>query len=174
MRKDVFILNHQIADAYPIDPSSKILQAGEFAKALDDFLGSKFCGCVSVSLDSFSTESILVCADYVAYFFKLLLCDIYGRVFLKLSFSNGEKGLIINIFCDEELPLCDDELRLLIKTARNAGMEILPKSQEIQLTLRYQSTYEHKVYALSISKTRKLMLDRLNEIFYSGEPIKKE
>ena len=114
MQKDNFVLEHRIADAIPTDPSSKILQAGEFAKAVDDFLGSNFYGCVSVSLDNFNSESILVCADFAAYFFKLLLCDIYGRVFLKIRFSNGENELTINISCDEELPLCEDEIRFLI------------------------------------------------------------
>ena len=115
-----------------------------------------------------SAEAVLVSAEYAAYFFKMLLTYVYGRVFLNIDVSSDRRGLVMLITTDEDMPLTDPELRFLIKTARSAGMEIYPEKRRIKLTLSFAKAASLRVYAVSVSDGKRVILAKLNEIFYCG------
>lgn len=170
MIKNEFISKYQFSDAVPMDPTLRTVPAEAFAEALEEFMNDRFRGIARVKTDIISAEAVLVSAEYAAYFFKMLLTYVYGRVFLNIDASSDRHGLIMLITAEEDLPLTDSELRFLIKTARNAGMEIYPDGRKIKLILKFSRAASHRVYAVSVGDGRRVMLGKLNEIFYCGSP----
>ncbi len=174
MTKKEFIDRHEISDAVPLDPSRKTLPAEAFASALEEFLEGRFYGAIKVRLDMISAQSILICAEYAAYFFKTLLTDIYGRAFLYVNIESDDKGLNILISADDALPLSESEMRRLIRIARNAGFDIRPEPCSIKLSVAFSHAAIRRVYAVSVVDGRRIMLGKLIEIFYQGEPMPAE
>ena len=96
--------------------------------------------------------------------------DIYGRAFLTIRITSDSKGVSILIEADE-LPLCDSEMRDLIRLARNAGFTILPENNTIRLTVEFSPIAIHRVYTVSIMDGKRIMLGKMVEIFCHGEPL---
>lgn len=170
MNKKEFIDHYEIKDAKPIDPSKKALPAAGFSSAIAEFMENRFPGAARVECDTIASTPILVCAEYAAFFFKTLLTDIYGRAFLTIRITSDSKGVSILIEADE-LPLCDSEIRDLIRLARNAGFTILPENNTIRLTVEFSPIAIHRVYTVSIMDGKRIMLGKMVEIFCHGEPL---
>ena len=127
MIKNDFNKKYELSDTVPIDPTSRSVPSEAFAIALEEFMNDRFRGIASVKTDSLSAEAVMVSAEYAAYFFKMLLTYVYGRVFLDINVSCDEQGLVILITAEEDLPLTDSELRFLIKTAVMQEWKYTPK-----------------------------------------------
>lgn len=168
MLKGDFESRYELSDAVPMDPTARTVPAEAFASALEEFMYDRFRGISRVRMTAISADAILVSAEYAAYFFKMLLKYIYGRVFINIDISSNNKGLVILISSDTELPLTDSEKRFLIKTARNAGMEIYPTDSGFKLTRAFSDAAIHHVYAISVFDGKKVILGKLCEIFYCG------
>ena len=171
MTKKEFIEQYSISDTLPVDPSKKTLPAEAFATAITEFMEKKFRGAVKVSQDSISAQSILVCAEYVALFFKMLLTYVYGRVMLIMEISSDQSGLNIHIRAEEDLPLSDIEMRELIRLARNSGFDIRPDDRSIKLSTGFAPTIARRIYAVTIVDGKRIMLGKMVEIFCQGELI---
>ena len=171
MNKQEFSNKYKFGNSPVIDPKCNLFFACAISDALVEFLNDQFTGAIEVSASVKTSRHILICPEYMAMFFKRLLTDIYGRVYLKVLIESDQKYMTITISSDSPLPLSYEEMSLLIKTARNAGMEIYPTESEILLVIDFSSTARHYVYAPSAdSKLR--MISKLNEIFFCGEPMK--
>ena len=171
MTKQEFVEKHRLSDAKVIDPLYHLMILSSVARGLEEFLGANFAGAAKVSSRVNSGKCVLICTEYFSMFFKQLLADIYGRVFLKIHIEAAEGSAVISISSDETIPLTFEESRALIKLARNAGMEIYPEEKEIRLTIEYTDAGLHSIYAISASHSIRTMLAKLNEIFYCGEPM---
>lgn len=171
MNKEDFIYQHGIKNALPIDPSKRALPAEGFAIALTDFLSERFRGAARIECDSVSAGAILISAEYAAYFFKILLTDLYARQMLTVKISSDEKNLIIYVGADEPLLLTEGEWRDLIRLARNSGFEIYPEELGFRLTAGLSPAMIHRVYAVSVVDARRVILGKLSEIFFCGEPL---
>lgn len=169
MTKNEYIIQYGIKDALPIDPSKKALPAEGFAMALEDFLSERFRGAVTVDREVVSAREILISAEYVAYFFKILLTDVYARQLLRINIGSDESSLIIDITTDVPLCLSDREMREIIRLARNGGFEIYPEECRIRLTAGLSPAMIRRVYAVSVVDSRRVMLSKLGEIFFCGE-----
>ena len=139
MTQNEFIKYYSIADAEPVDPSKKAIPAESFSSAIEEFVNQRFPAAVRVKCGNVTAQSILVCCEYVAYFFKTLITDIYGRVMLNIEIHSDGKGLYVDIHTDGELPLTDKELRQLIRLARNGGFEFYPRGKWHQAVHRLYS-----------------------------------
>lgn len=169
MTKKEFIEKYSISDTLPVDPSKKALPAESFATAITEFMENKFRGAIKVSQESISAQSILVCAEYVALFFKMLLTYVYGRVMLVMEISSDQSGLNINIHAEEDLPLTDSEMREIIRLARNGGFDIHPDDRCIKLFAGFEPTIARRIYAVTIVDGKRIMLGKMVEIFCRGE-----
>ena len=169
MNKQDFILKYSIANAEPLSPTRRFLPAESFSIAISEFLNNRFEGLVRVQYDNITAQSILICAEYVAFFFKTLLTDIYGRAILNIEIASDEKNLTISILCDGGFPLSESELRRLIRIGRNGGFEIYPDTDSITLSTELVATLSHRVYAVSIADGRRIMFGKMVEIFCHGE-----
>lgn len=169
MDKKQFITEYNIKDAVPLDPSLRVLPAEGFAQAIEEFINERFRGVAKARAQVASYAGVLVSAEYAAYFFKALLCEIYGRVFLEINISNDNDRLIITIECEDELPLEEKQVRNLIRTARNAGMTIDLEESAIKLSLSFSEAAIRRVYAISVNDGRRIMLSKFGELFYCGE-----
>lgn len=170
MKKQEFCKKYNFASGVVIDPKCKLFFASSISDSLVEFLNDRFRGAIDVSSNVNTNRQILVSPEFMAMFFKRLLSDIYGRIYLRMLIESDQSCLTMKISYDGELPLSFEEMCLLIKTARNAGMEIYPEDREITLVIDYADTSRHYVYA-SVSDSKRRMLSKLNEIFFCGEPM---
>ncbi len=170
MNKQEFYNKYKLGDSPVIDPKCKLLFASALSESLVEFLNDRFRGAIEVSSAVKTNKHILISPEYMAMFFRRLLTDIYGRTFLRVLIESDQKSLIIKITSDSPLPLTYEEMNLLIKTARNAGMEIYPTDDEIILVTAFSDSSRHYVYAVSADSKRR-MLSKLNEIFFCGPPM---
>ena len=171
MQKNAFIKKHGISGAMPQDPSSKVIMANSFAEAIDEFLSENFKGSLRVTNNVNSGEWISVTPEYSALLFKTILCYVYGRAFLSITISTEPEGLLILIESEDDLPLSETEFRQIIKTARNAKMNIDLTKRKILLTLKYSSGNHYRVYAVSFADGKRRMLSKLGEIFFCGPTL---
>ena len=171
MTKKEFINQYEIKDALPIDPSKRAMPAEGFAAALKDFLEERFRGAIRVNSEKISSQYILISAEYAAYFFKILLTDIYARQMLELNLTSNEHNFIMTINADEPLLLEDRELRDLVRVARNAGMEIFPDDCSLRLVAELSPAMIRRIYAVSVIDSKQIMQSKLCEIFFSGEVL---
>ena len=170
MEKNKFLEEYQLSDALPIDPTLRTVPAEAFAMALKEFTYDRFRGIARVSYDKISCESILISAEYMAYFLRSLLSFVYGRSFIDIDISADKEYLTMIIGSDEALPITDKELRFLVKAARNAGMEFYLVDNKIKLKVAFSKAAIHRVYAISVGDGKQVMLNKLYEIFYCGSP----
>lgn len=165
--KNKFISQYELSEAMPMDPTTRTVPAEAFALAVEEFMEDRFRGIMRVRITSnISSNAILVSAEYAAYFFKMLLTYIYGRTFLNIDISCDKQNLILMVSADDKLPLTESEMRFLIKTARNAGMEIYPVENEIKLTISFSKAAPYRVYAISVGDGKRVMLSKFNEMFF--------
>lgn len=175
MNKSEYINIHRISNAAPLDPSRKAMPAEAFASAIEEFLEGKFWGSIKVGRSVISAQPIMICAEYAAYFFKMLLTNVYGRCLLTLKIESDNKGLSMSISAEDKFQLSETEIRDLIRIARNAGFEILVDENLIYLKARFTATATiRRVYAVSIADGKRIMLSKLIEIFYQGELMSAE
>lgn len=168
MTKLDFISTYEISDATPQNPTLEVISADGFSHAIEEFINDRFRGIARVRCQVYSGSSVLVSTEYAAYFFKILLSEIYGRVFLNINISSDTERLTIEISPEGTLPLCDKQLRQIIKIARNAGMQIISENENLRLTLNFADAAIRRIYAISLSDGRAIMLYKLGEIFHCG------
>ena len=171
MTKRDFIDQYEIKDALPVDPSRRVIPADALYSALCDFLEERFRGAVYAKKEPATAQSVLICADYAAYFFKMLLTYVYGREMLYVTADSQDEHLSITITSESDLPLTDSEMRSLIRLARDAGMDIYPEARKVRLTLSFSAALTKRVYAISVGDGKLVILAKLSEIFYCGEPL---
>ena len=166
MNKQEFIKQFKLSDAVPVDPSSKSIRTEAFAEAISEFINDNFRGIAEVEAGVKSAHSVMICAEYTAFYFKTLLSFLHGRVYLNIQISDDKDALKIKISSKEAMPLSFEESNYLIKLARNAGMEIYPEDREIRLTLCYSETALHGVYAISVADGKRILIGKFCEIFF--------
>ena len=118
--------------------------------------------------DVYSGSSVLCCTDYVAYFFKTLLADVYGRVFIEIKINLEKDHLKIIVEPSDPLPITDEEIRNLVRIARNAGFRTLFIDGKFDLKLNFSDASLRRVYAVSPRDGRQVMLYKMGEIFHCG------
>ena len=170
MDKRSFCEEYKLADTVVIDPKRELLFATAVTNALSGFLNDNFKGAVEVNSTLMTNQCVHICPEYLAMMFKHLLMDIYGRTFLRVKIDTDNKHMLIHISGDTELPLSESERRQMIKTARNAGLDVFEQDGEILLTAGFSEPTVHYIYAVASDATRH-MLAKLGEIFFSGAPI---
>ena len=168
MDKIEFNSTYNISDAKPLNPAHVILSADGFATAIEEFINEGFGGIAHVDCDVYSGSSVLCCTDYVAYFFKTLLADVYGRVFIEIKIHLEEDHLKIIVEPSDELPITDEELRNLVRIARNAGFKTLYLDGKFHMKLNFSDASMRRVYAVSPRDGRHIMLYKMGEIFHCG------
>ena len=172
MTKTEFIEKYSISDTVPVDPSKKALPAAGLSSAISEFMECKFEGITKVICGKIPSMPIIISAEYTAFFFKMLMTNLYGRAMLSFEISNDEKALNIFIKSDIALPLSDSNLRDLIRIARNAGFHITLSEKEIDLSVAFSPVAIHRVYTVSILDGKRIMLSKFVEIFSHGELMK--
>ena len=168
MDKIEFNSTYSISDAKPINPAHEILSADGFATAIEEFINEGFGGIAHVECDVYSGSSVLCCTDYVAYFFKTLLADVYGRVFIEIKINLEKDHLKIIVEPSDPLPITDEEIRNLVRIARNAGFKTLFIDGKFDLKLNFSDASLRRVYAVSPRDGRQVMLYKMGEIFHCG------
>ena len=174
MNKQEFIKEYRIKDAMPIDPSLRVLPAEGVAEAIEEFINERFRGVAHAANSVFCYGGVLICPDYLAYFFKTLLTEIYGRCLVEISITNDNERFCIMAETDEEIPLSEIAQRNLIRIARNAGAKASLSEKAIKLSYKFDDAAIRRVYAISVNDGRRTMLSKLGELFYCGEELDSE
>ena len=166
-----FKQSYRLSDALPMDPSARAMDAMGFAYALEEFLNGNFRGLLEVSCTANTGQKVLVCPEYVAFYFKTLLTYVHGRIFLKIIIESTDKHLTVRVESDEPLPLTYEETNNLIRAARNGGLQVYMRDEGMFMTLRFSDAARHRLYAISLRDGRRSMLASLDEIFFCGMRI---
>ena len=174
MTKSEFIEKYKIADAMPIDPSRRSLPAEGSTLAIAEFLNERFSGAISVELGAVSAQAVFISAEYLAYFFKQLVTEIYGRSMLKVYIETDGDNLTIRISSPDPVPIEEAVLCKLIKTARNAGFQVDLLDDTFLMYVPHSHKKIRRVYAISVMDSRRVMLGKFVEIFCHGELISTE
>lgn len=170
MNKRDFINEYRIFDSLPIDPSSRVLPAEGFAIGIEEFINERFRGVARARSSVISYSAVSVSTEYVALFFKLLLAEIHGRCFLDIELSSDPNEMTIKISWEGQLPLDQEQIRDIIRTARNGGMHISVTEEKIELKLCFVNSFKRRVYAISVNDGRRVIMSKFNEIFSFGDP----
>lgn len=168
MDKKEFIKVNLISTRTPEKIQKHIYSTKAFAVAIKDFIEENFAALAEVKDDVDSNMSILISADFAAEFFKRLLTDIYGRIFLKIHIYTDEKKLRLIITSDSPFPLEYDETNDLIRTVRNAGFEVYPHDNGFSLAAPLSKEAALSVYAIPIRDGVIILKRKFNEMFYFG------
>lgn len=173
MKRAEFKERYKIEDAMPLEPGSRSMHASSFSEAIEEFINNNFRGVAEVTTAVKTNESVMVCKDYMAFYFKTLLSYIHGRVFLNILIESEEKRLVMRIDADEPLPLTYEEMNDVIRAARNARMQVYLSDNGMMLTLDYSAAARHRVYALSMRDGKGALLSAFGEIFFCPAPLPK-
>ena len=168
MDKKEFFDRYQLSNVAVQSPDLEILSSDGFGAAIEEFINEKFGGIARVHREAAASSSILACTEYTAFFFKTLLSDIHGRVFLDINITSDDRFLTFLISSDRPLPLTEVEMRNLIRIARNAGMQIYPGQDSLRLTFSFADAAIRRIYAINPKDARAVMLYKLGEIFHCG------
>ena len=166
MNRQEFIEKYKLSDSVPIDPSSKSISAIAFAEAIAEFINENFRGIADVGVNVKSNASVMICAEYTAFYFKTLLSFLHGSAYLNISIQDDKDAVRLTIKADKDMPLTFEETAYLIKIARNAGMEIYPDKDEFRLSLSYSEAASRGVYAISVADGKRILIAKFNEIFF--------
>lgn len=166
MNSTEFSAAHSITDAAPQRIKKNAFTTKAFAKCVKEFIEQNFAGLAEVECDIPVNLWILISSDYAAYFFKKLLTDIYGRIFLKISLLTDEKQLTITIKSDSPFPLDYYKTNELIRQARNAGCEILSADEGFVMTIPILKEASLSVYAIPVDHCAQIIKRSFNNIFF--------
>lgn len=166
MKKSEFTIKYKISDAVPTRLETNKISIRDFSKTLKKFLEDNFSGLATVEIeihDKFDCN-ISVCADYVAYFCKLLLSYCHNKAFLKLTTRCTKEEYSIHIESDCSWPLTMLENADLVKSAKNAKFNAVLTDNGLLITSPVQTVTRYAVFAISSN----ILEDKLHEIFFCG------
>lgn len=166
MDKQQYIEYYKISDTRLKDPSLQILNISSLLKALEEFLTCNFRAAVRVEGMSTSDKSVLISPEFLALFFRELICQVHGRALLQLKFHLFDNSVTMTVSADGSVPITLEDGCQLIKLANNAGMEISSQNREITLTIRYSDDALRGIYARNPELAKLFMLSKLQEIFF--------
>lgn len=152
MKKADFYGTNKISDKRPKDILLSHIQDYDFESALSKFIDSNFRAAAAVEFEHKSCGVIMICEEYTAYFFKLLLKYTFGRKFINIRIDTTDTELNINIYSDGGLPLDYRQKNELIKTARSSGFEVRLTDMGFVLYTALHKNIELAVYVHNSSK----------------------
>lgn len=164
MKRSHFIEKYRLSDEHPYSIDTGVIAVNDLIKESGRFLEDNFYGLFKVKSDLTVRGHICIALDQTVYFFKLLVFSIRAKSLINVNFSCNNSDLLVNISAADGLPIDGDDLRILIKSARNAGFEANKTTDGLVLSVKLL-TLPVKVFAKSIipaSTIRK----KLRKIFF--------
>ena len=167
MKRSHFIEKYRITDKLPFSPDSSVMPVTEFVRESNKFILDNFEGLFDIKYDISSYEHIKLGLDYIIYFFKLLAVDVHARTLINVTYSCNNLDFTIKISADGGLPIEKEEMRELIKTARNAGFDTQKTKDGLLLTKPVLTTTALAVYTRVIVAPS-IIAKRFAEIFFGN------
>ena len=123
MHKQEFIDGYRLSDKVPDNEVRTAAEVNILTGVIDDFLYANFKG--AYSMEKVITEDgyITVSMDYLAYFLRILLTDIYGRALLKIK-AVSTAGKYQLEFSYGTIRLTEGEELELSRIAETAGFKV--------------------------------------------------
>lgn len=121
MKRSQFISNYKISKDVPINIDSKIFSVQDFTREAKSFLYDNFEGLFNIETDIEILQHVKLPLNYLIYFFKLLAIDVHAKALINVKFSCDYENFFIQISAEGGLPIEENELRQLIRAARDAG-----------------------------------------------------
>ena len=166
MKKNDFTLSQGLSFRAPERFTAETFSINGFATDICAFLNDNFKGYVeaSESVGRFNTGYISICADYLTYFFKTIVSYCGGADTLFVHIESTEDSKIqISVKSASYANLTTDELRDIIREARNTGFIITTERDCITLRREYKKNSSMSVRAIQDTS----LYDRFTEMFFN-------
>ena len=166
MKQNDFTIRKNLSFRKPTCFTSEMFPIHDFASDICAFLNDNFEGYVeaSESVDPFITGYVSVCADYIAYFFKTLVsyCGDLGALRLHIEVIE-ERKIVIRVVSSAFDSLTVDELRDVIRAAKNTGFILTSDRNGISLHREYKKSASLILRAIH----NRSLYDRFVEMFFN-------
>ena len=143
-----FIDAYSISDATPQRINITVYAAISFAIGTKEFIEENFRGLAEVECEVSSNLSIMISAEFAAYFFKKLLSLIYGKTFVRIRVFTDYTRLNVEIVSPSTLPIARRDMNELIRQARSAGFDVYAADRSISIAAPILKEASLTVYAL--------------------------
>ena len=165
MKKNDFTLSKKLSFRKPSSFTAETFTINNFATDVCSFLNDSFKGYVdaSESVGSFDVGYISICTDYITYFFKALVsyCGGVDTLFVHIE-TTADLKIHISVRSSAFASLTNDELRDVIRAAKDTGFIITTERDGISLHREYKRSA-----SLSVRAIRETSLyDRFVEMFF--------
>ena len=166
MEKQEFIEKYSIGELSPTNPTSKLVYASALAEAIGQFIDERFRAAAEVKNNVKSNERVLISDEYTAHFLKLIFTAVFGRVYLYFTLEERQGKIALSITSDEPFPISKKEMDAIIRTARNAGLEVESVGGGIFAYWQFVDERQFSVYASTLSGGKSVILKKLEEMFF--------
>ena len=157
MERSLFYKKHRISDTRPKNINVSSIEVRDFAETLRDFMHENFEGAVRVNIKLNATGNIEIVEDYAIYYFKLLVCSIFGRDVINIDVSTDYTEFTVKAKCSSGIFPEREDLYDIIRTARNAGFEITPERDAITIKTKLRPRITIGIGSITINRLKRSM-----------------
>ena len=164
MKRSRFLLKYGITDRLPCSIDNSVIAVEDLIKETDRFFNENFTGLFRVDFSPGSDGRIYVPLDQTIYFLKLLAVSVQAKTLVNVNYCCNNSNLYIKFSAKGGLPIEGDEMRMLIKAARNAGFEATRIKEGLLLEKSLITVTESVFARIAISAIT--IREKLYEIFF--------
>ena len=168
MKRNPITEKYIISDRVPTSLAVTKTSLANFVTTIETFFERNFDGIVSVTtnISKQNLDCINICAEQVAYFFKLLILSMKSEAPLNIDMScDDENKFVVNIESDAFADMSKSELYEIARAARAAKFTPYEAPGAIILKRTFKTSLAYRIYATSPSA----LADAFNKIFFDGK-----
>ena len=153
MLKQEFIKEYCLSDKIPDTAEKCAVGAGQLAEVISSFLDANFRGAYELEIALNENGYLSISVDYLAYFMRTLLADIYGRSLLHIKlFSDFGKMQFEASYTP--VRLTEGEEAELRRIAEYAGFKVSFYRSRVFICSQLSGSYTTSLYAISPDSLR--------------------
>lgn len=153
MQKQEFIKKHSLSDTIPESCERGNVSVNLLCSVLDAFLDANFRGAFTLEKEINEDGYIAVSVDYLAYFLRTLLADIYGRELLRIKLYSSFGKLQLE-FSYGKTRLTKGEETELLRIAQTAGFTVSFYHSRVFISAKIVGSPVTTLYAISAESLR--------------------
>ena len=153
MLKQEFIKEHCLSDKIPDTTEKCAVGAEQLSEVISSFLDANFRGSYELEASLNEDGYLAISVDYLAYFMRTLLADIYGRSLLHIKLFS-DFGKMQLEFSYTPIRLTEGEEAELRKIAEFAGFKVSFYKSRVFICSELCGSYTTSLYAISPDSLR--------------------
>jgi hypothetical protein len=151
--KQEYIKEHYLSDKVPDSDERCAVGAVQLSDVICGFLDANFKGAYDLDYSLNEDGYIAISVDYLAYFMRTLLADIYGRALLRIKLYSGFSKLQLE-FSYDPIKLTEGEETELRKIAEFAGFKVSFYKNRVFICTQLSGSFVSSLYAVAPESLR--------------------